>query len=62
MESQRSDHSAIQAKAAAAAKLVLQDLDPSAKKKRQLFTSGPPQGDDFMIHGYNLVAPNVSQM
>lgn len=34
----------LQAKATAAAKLVLQDMDPAAKKKRQLFSSGPPQG------------------
>lgn len=56
MESRRSDHSTMQAKAAAAAKLVLRDLDPGAKKKRLLFTSGPPQGELSIICGLHLGA------
>ncbi|XP_039248514.2 uncharacterized protein LOC120326319 [Styela clava] len=44
MEKQPTRQSALQAKAIAAAKLVLQDLDPAAKKRRQLFSSGRPQG------------------
>jgi len=35
---------ALSRRAAAAAKLVLQEIDPIAKQKRQAFSNGPAQG------------------
>ena len=48
----------IQAKAIAAAKLVLQDLDPEARKRRRNFTSGSPQGTRPIEYACSIAPTN----